>query len=510
MSNARPTIEAAPPRRSWSAPGPLRSGPALLGVLLAFGLVLRILVLRATWSQADAVEAQGMLMAAQAAQGHFSLVFWGASAGGTLTTIVEAPFIALFGLHPWIFHAVNAAEALVCVFLLRAVGRRFLPATAADVAAGIFWFFPANWLFWSSKEYVYWLPAIAFALAACLFVLRWFDRRRPTDAWAIGLCAGLSLWSYYLAYPLLLPALAVFVWAERRHAAALARVAVAAVVGVSPWLVHFALHGGARSASTAGAGATLTHLRTTISQTLPSAFLGGQRRAGLLWLSVNPSPSHLKDVGALAMMAVLLIFVIALLRKELAVAACALSIFVWPIALVISGVPAGTVSFRYGLVLVAPVVLLAAYVFSRTPLLPVLGLGALVMVAVTTWSVTSGYAAAPACDPGLSNVSRYLVGQDRTHVWAAYWLAAPLQACSGGRVTAAEVTPVVNRRAATAALDAPRSTYVVFADNTLDGQIVRWVRRHGHTATNRTVGGYSVWKFDRTVTPTELRLSGSF
>lgn len=479
-------------------------------MLLLLGLVLRILVLRSTWAQADAVEAQGMLMASEAARGHFSLVFWGASAGGTLTTIIEAPFVALFGLHPWLFHAVNAAETLVCVFLLRAVGRRFLPPLAADVAAGIFWFFPSNWLFWSSKEYVFWLPAIAFALAACLFVLRWFDARRPVDLWGLGVCAGLSLWSYYPVYPLLLPALAVFAWAERRHAAALAQAAVGAVVGVSPWLVHLALHGAAQSISPSGPGGKLTHLRASVSQTLPAAFVGGQRRVGLLWQSVDPSLSRLKDVGALALMAVLLILVIALLRKEVAVVVCALSVFVWPISLVISGVTPGTVSFRYGLILVAPVVLLAAYVFSRTPLLPLLGVGALVMVVVTTWSVTSGYAAAPACDRSLSPLSSYLVKHERTHVWAAYWLAAPLQVCSGERVTAAEVTPVLNRRAATAAREAPRSTYVVFADNVLDGQIRRWAREHPHAASNTTVGGYSVWEFGRRMTPADLRLSGTF
>lgn len=451
-----------------------------------------------------------MLMASEAARGQFSLVFWGASAGGTLTTIIEAPFVALFGLHPWLFQVVNAAEALVCVLLLRAVGRRFLPALAADIAAGIFWFFPANWLFWSGNEYVYWLPAIAFALAACLFVLRWFDARRPIDLWALGLTAGLSIWSYYLVYPLLLPALAVFVWAERRHVAALARVAVALVAGVSPWLIHFALHGGAEVPSLAGPGGHLDHLRSAISQTLPAAFVGGQRRLGLLWQNVDPSLSRLKDIGALGLMAVLLIFVIAILRKELAVTVCALSVFVWPISMVISGVAPGTVSFQYGLVAVPPVLLLAAYVFSRTPLLPLLALGALVMVVVTTWSVTSGYAAAPACEPSLSAVDNYLVSQHRTHVWAAYWLAAPLQVCSGERVTAAEVTPVVNRTAATAALEAPRSTYAVFADNTLDGQILRWAEKHRHLASNRTVGGYSVWEFKQKVTPAELRLSGAF
>jgi Dolichyl-phosphate-mannose-protein mannosyltransferase len=472
---------------------------------------LRVLVLRSTWRQADAVEAQGMLMASQAAHGHFSLVVWGASAGGTIATFIAAPFVALFGLHLWLFHVIDGAEALVCVLLLWAVGRRFLPDLAAAIAAGIFWFFPANWLFLSSKEFVYWLPAIAFALAACLFVLRWFDTRQPVNLWVLGLCVGLSVWSYYLVYPLILPALAVFVWVERRHAAVLGRVAVAAVIGVSPWFVHFAWHGGAQIASAEGPGGKLTHLKASVSQILPAAFLGGQRRVGLLWQSMNPSLSRMDDVGTLALMAILLIFVIALLRREFAVAVCAVSVFVWPIAMTISGVPAEAASYRYGLILVAPVLLLAVYVFSRIPVLMLLlALGALVMVLVTTWSVTSGYAAAPACDRGVSAVSRYLAAQQRTRVWAAYWLAAPLEVCSDEQVTAGEVPPIVNRSAATAAAQAPRSTYVVFADNTLDRQIMRWAETHPDEVSNSTVGGFSVWEFADRVTPAEMRLSGEF
>ena len=89
-------------------------------------------------------------MALRASHGHFALLFWGGNYGGAIATWIEAPLIVIFGMKMWIFDAVDMALMLVSVFLLRAIGTRFLSRTAADVAAGTFWFFPTLWLFWSS------------------------------------------------------------------------------------------------------------------------------------------------------------------------------------------------------------------------------------------------------------------------------------------------------------------------------------------------------------------------
>jgi hypothetical protein len=487
-----------------------QSGPTVFAVLLVAGLIVRVLVLRTTWSQPDATEAYGMLMAQQAAHGHFSLLFWGAASGGTLVTFIEAPFVAVFGLHLWVIHVIDMALTLVCVFLLRAVGRRFLAPVAADVAAGTFWFFPANWLFWSSKEYVFWLPAIAFALATCLFVLRWFDSRSRSELWKMGACAGLSLWSYGLVFPLIAPALVIFVWAERKHGWVLLRAAFFALLGVSPWLAYFVIHGSSDVNFQAAPGGRISQFRATITQLFPSTFLGGQRRVDVLWTGVNPSLTNMKNFGALTFMAIVLVAVIVLLRREVAVAACAASVLLWPFALLASHVPAGTATYRYGLILVAPVLLMAAYVLSKARVVPLLGVGALALVVATTWSDTSGFAAAPQCNASVGVVTDYLVSQHRTDVWAAYWLSSPIDVCSNQRVVAAAVTPALGHAAQVAALAAPRSTYVVFAGNELDVQINAWATRHPGVATRTTAGGYAVWELDHKVTPAEMGLSAAF
>ena len=478
--------------------------------LLAAGFVIRILALRSTWGQPDGDDAMAMLMALRASHGHFALLFWGGNYGGAIATWVEAPLIAIFGMKIWLFNVVDMAIMVVSVFVLRAIGTRFLSRTAADVAAGTFWFFPALWLFWSARDYIFWLPAVAFALASCLMILWWFESRSRLDLWASGLFAGLSIWSYPLVFPLVAPPLAIMVWVLRRDRRALLNLAAAGVVGMSPWLAFFALHGRSALHRQAVTGSRLGGLAHTVTQVLPTALVGGAKRYGAIWQLTHASPGPVKVLGIVVFVGTLAFTVFAISRREVALAACGASVIVWPAVLVAGHVPIGPDTYRYGVIPVAPLLLIAAHLLSKIRLAPLLAVGALALVVSTIASDTSNFEAVPSCSRALADTSRLLVARHETAVRASYWLSAPLELCSNERVVVSSVAPVRDHDAEVRAAAAARSVYVVFPGNRLDAELLAWTKAHHVRATRTVPGDYAIWEFDTQVTPKQIGLDSAF
>jgi len=492
------------------SPSRLTLSALVFPVLLVAGLVLRILVLRTSWSMPDGDESMGLVMALRAAHGHLSLLFWGGNYGGAGITWIEAPLVALFGLHVWVFQLVDTVLTLVAVLLLRAVGRHVTTPLAADVAAGTFWFFPALWVFWSEREYVFWLPAIVLALATALLALRWSEsRRRSTLVW-VGLAAGLAVWSYPLVVSLVLPPVAVVLWAVRRDRGALGRVIGGGLVGLVPWLAYFVVHG--RSAFTVQSA---TESRSSafvhaITQVLPTALIGGQKAYDVIWTTPDASASHLELLGIAVYAGMVAFTAYAVVRRQVALACCGVAFVLWPFVLAAGHVPTGVDTFRYGLIPMAPLLLVASHLLSRIRLAPLLAVGAFVLVVATVSSDTSSFAAVPACAPSYGQLTRYLTAQERTMVWASYWLAGPILVCSNEAIKASSVAPVRDAQAAAAARAAPRSTYVVFPGDPLDKEIAAWVTANHSTATRTIVGGRAVWKFPDQVPPGAMGLNSAF
>ena len=475
-------------------------------ILLAAGLVLRILVLRSSWAMPDGDQSLGPVMAFRAAHGHLSLLFWGGNYGGAGVTWIEAPLVAIFGLHLWIFQLIDTALTFVAVLLLRAIGRRITTPLAADVAAGTFWFFPALWVFWSEREYVFWLPAIVFGLATGLLALRWFEARRPSTLIWVGLCAGLAIWSYPLVVSLVLPPVALILWTERRNWGSLARVLVAGLVGLIPWLAFFVVH--RRSALTVQPSTETrpTALLHAITQVLPTALIGGQKAFGVIWTGTDASSTRLAILGVGVYVGMVAFTVWSVVRRQVALAACGIAFVLWPFVLAAGHVPTGTATFRYGLIPIAPLLLVAAHLLANVRIAPLLAVAAFVLVAVTISSETSSFAAVPACGPSFGQMHRYLTEQERTTVWASYWLAGPLEVCSNEGITASSVEPVRDAWAEEAAAAAPHSTYVVFPGNGLDKEITAWVSANHAPARRTIVGGWAVWGFTTNVSPHTMRL----
>ncbi len=466
--------------------------------------------MRSTWGQPDGDDAIAMVMAFRASHGHFALVYWGGNYGGALVTWIEAPLVAALGMKLWLFQAIDTALVLVAVLLLRSIGKRFLPPVSADVAAGTFWFFPALWLFWSSRDYLFYVPSIVGALATCWSVLRWFESRDRRWLWASGLAGGVSIWLYPLVLPLIGPPLALLAWDRRRDRPGLLRIIGAGLLGVSPWLAYFALHGRAALHAQTVTGSRFARLEHTVTQVLPTTLIGGTRRFGVIWALHDASLAHLKLLGV-AIYAVMLVYTaIAVRRRDGLRASCGVAVLVWPLVLVAGHVPISPDTYRYGVIPIAPLLLVAADLLSKVRLAPVLAAGALVLVISTISADTSGFAAAPSCYQPLVATGRFLVSRQRTAVWASYWLSAPLELCSGEKVRASSIALPRDHEAEVAAASAPRSTFVVFEGETLDRQLTAWTRQHHARFVRTTSTGYAVWELSTSVTPTRIGLTGGF
>lgn len=486
------------------------SYPFVFGALVIVGLILRVVAMRSTWGQPDGDDAMAMQMAFRASQGHLSLLFWGGNYGGAIITWVEAPLIAIFGMKIWLFDLVDTALMVSAVFILRAIGSRFVSPSAADVAAGTFWFFPALWLFWSSRDYIFWLPAVVFGLATCLSILWWFESPSRRHLVASGLLAGLSIWSYPLVFPLIGPALAILFWALRKDRKALLSLVAAGVVGVAPWLAYFMIHGTAVLHGQTVTGSRFADLKHTVTQVLPTALVGGEKRQGVTWALVNAAPSHLKVLGAGIYVAVILYTIAAAAAGKVALAACGASVIIWPAVLIMGHVPIGVETYRYGVIPVAPILLIAADLLSKVRLVPLLAIAALALVIHTVSADTATFAAAPSCAQSLKDTGDVLVSRHETAVWASYWLSAPLELCSDEHVTVSSVAPLRDHDAEVKAEAASRSIYVVFPGKGLDTSLRTWTAAHHVTARRTVPGSYAIWEFNTKVTPNEMGLDGAF
>jgi hypothetical protein len=483
-----------------------RQAEAVFVLLLVVGLVVRILAARTTWLQPDSDETTGMFMAQAAAHGHLSLLFWGANYGGAVMTWLEAPLVLIFGAGFWMFWTVDTIVTIVAAVLLYAIGRRILPPVAGAVAAGVFWLFPATWVFWSAREEVFWLPSITFALVSCLFALRWFDGKRPGDVIGAGLTAGLALWSYPMVAPLLIPAWFAVALRSWRDIGVLARLVPATVVGAAPWGAYFLIHGSKAFHVQRIYGSRLTFLRHAITQTLPATLVGGQVRVGVIWGLTGISAQSGRNLGIGIGIFALAAGALALARRQVAVACCAASVVLWPPILVAGHVPVGVGTFRYGLVVMPALLVLGCYVLS-------LARASLVLPLVATWSTvsvidtdTKGFTATPPCSEQIQQVDRWLVQNGRLGAWGSYWLSGPVEICGEPHVKVASVDPIRDSAAESAARAAPDSTYVVIAGQQLDQGIRSWIAMNQVPAKRQVVAGVVIWTFDSRVTPGQMGL----
>jgi hypothetical protein len=481
-------------------------------VLTAAGLILRVLALRSNWGGLDADEATGILMAQRGAQGHLSIFFWGGNYGGAVITWVEALLVKIFGLHILIFQTVDTTLTLAIVVVFRAIASRFMRGPASDLAAGIMWMLSPNWVFWSSREYVFWLPGMLLALAMVWSCLRWHESRSPVFAYLVGILLGATYWVYPLYLTLVVVPVAFYAWAARREWRALCASIIMVPVGGVFWIIvnlrhHFeSLH----HPINGGQGFSLV-AQHSVTQVLPSALVGISHPSGLNFALDLPGKGVLRVTGLLVITGAVVWTIACLIGRRSSLAAVGASTVLWPLVLASSGVFVDMVSYRYALVLIPVIAFMVAWVVDRVKALVFVAAAATVCGSVLAiGSGTNWFASKPACPSALQQVGRYLENVGRTKVWGSYWVSAPLDVCTADRIL---VSPTVVQRdqyGVERVTTARQATFVVFAGNVLDQGLASWQHRNPGVHVVRVgIGGLAVWSFSQPATPQSLQLPTS-
>ena len=493
-------------RTGSAARRPAQPGARLFWTWIVIGLALRLLVLRSSWARTDADESAGILMAMTASQGHFFTFFWGANYGGTVVTVVEAALVRFFGTTLVLFRGVDLAISFVDVLLLRSVGRRAVGAGAGNVAAALFWVFPAAWVFWSSHEYVFWLPGCGCALGTALVCLRWRDDRRDDRLWPIGLLFGLTVWMYPLYLCVALPPVVAVLVTQRVRLTGILKTVALVPIGAAPWLYTNVT----RSFESfhhpiAGNVGFTTGVHLAITEILPAALSATFTSVGVVWGMSVPAHRYLLLIAAVAMGGTLAWTVWSLVRRDAVRCCIGSTVLLWPLLVAGGRVPESVSAYRYGLVIVPSLLLILGDLAARVRLsVPLLVAGTAVTL-IIGGAETSGWAAASIWQPGTTQVSRYLEAHHLAHVWAGYWESYPLTVLTDGTVQASSIAPIRDQREADAAAGEPRSTVVTLGGTPLDKELLAWVAAH-HDAKRVVVGDYAVYRFDRRIDPSLMGL----
>jgi hypothetical protein len=267
------------------------------------------------------------------------------------------------------------------------------------------------------------------------------------------------------------------------------------VLGVSPWLSFFALHPQEVHNLHHDPQSAATTFKQSIVGALPQSFAEGHAVQG---------------VGIAIYVAAILGLVYFGLRKQVAMATCAVSIVLWPLGLIGSHSPVGPGTYRYAFIILPNLLVLGGYLLSRVYLALPAVIACAVLMTTTASGQTHNFLAVNPCGGSIAETATYLQNQGRDSVWGSYWVAPVLTVCSRTRVEAAVIigkTDNVSKRMAT---ETARSTYVVFAGKPMDGEINAWSVHH-HAQLHRVqIGSYAVWLFPNRVEPTTMHLAGAF
>jgi hypothetical protein len=213
------------------------------------GIVLRIWTVSTSLGVMDADEAVVGLMARDWLDGEGTVFYWGQNYGGSQESLLVAVVYAVFPSAPMAAKVVPAALHAMAAVILWRIGQRIFGARVGIVAAGLFWLWPAAFVWWSIKARGHYGVTLVLSLLAVLLALRLAGddlgaRDRRLTAGGFGLVAGLGWWASFQAVFLVLPASIWLLFMRRRALATDATWAVAAAMAAAlPWLAWNLAHG---------------------------------------------------------------------------------------------------------------------------------------------------------------------------------------------------------------------------------------------------------------------------
>lgn len=213
-----------------------------VGVLIALGVVARVVIWVSPWGLPDADEATGGLMARHLLSGDFSVFLWGQAYGGTLEAVLAAPVVAIFG-DSWI--GLRMIPILLCgltALVVWRVGLRTMSRYGAITAAAVYWFFPSYLLWKSIHFHIFYASGMLLAALTLLLVLRLREQPSRRDVALLGLVVGIGLWQSFQLVTVIPVALA-WLLLRRRDILRLTPLAVPGLLaGLVPVLISNVQH----------------------------------------------------------------------------------------------------------------------------------------------------------------------------------------------------------------------------------------------------------------------------
>jgi hypothetical protein len=243
---------------------------AVIGVVAAAGIAMRVYVWRSTLGIPDSDEAVVGLMARHAAQGHFTVFFWGQSYGGSQEAILAAPLVWLFGDSWTAIRVVPIAlQAAACLLIWRA-GLRLIGEPGARVAGALFWIWPPYAAYYISRAFAFYGTDVFYCSLLLLLALRIVERPDRLRVGLFGLALGLAFWQTSQIVPIALPLIAWTLWKQPKAVRHLPVAAGLLLLGALPWIVWNLRHDfGSLTLPSAGSSTYAHRLRIYVSPLVP-------------------------------------------------------------------------------------------------------------------------------------------------------------------------------------------------------------------------------------------------
>lgn len=264
-----------------------RSGRLLLAALAvaaALGVAFRVWVSASKLGTLDSDEAVWGLMALRTAHGHPSVFYWGQNYGGALETYLLAPVFLVTGLSIPALRVFQTVLYAVAALLVWRIGRRTIGEPGAQVAAVVFWIWPAYLVWRSTREYGFYGSALVLSLSSLLLVLRLYERRTLRDLALLGLTLGLGWWATPMCAFVSVPASLWLAFRRPRLLRDLPLVVGAAVLGALPWLVWNLRHNWLSFHAAPAGNTYASRLKEFFASTFPT-LLGLRVPFSLEWLT---------------------------------------------------------------------------------------------------------------------------------------------------------------------------------------------------------------------------------
>jgi 4-amino-4-deoxy-L-arabinose transferase-like glycosyltransferase len=435
----------------------------LVVVTVIAAVALRVWVLAGPIGATDSDEAVVGLIGRHALDGEFRTFFWGQSYGGTPAVAITAVLFALLGSSVLTLKLAPLLATAATLVLMWRVGVRTFGARAALLATLMFAVWPGAYVWWSTKERLFYWPGLALGLVILLTALRVAERPNRWLDWAVmGLATGLGWWATPQIVFFAFPAVVWLIVRDRRMLLRLPMAGVTALIGAAPWLRvnlrqdFISLQIPPQPSS----DGYLDHLQHLVARGIPTA-LGLRVAYTGRWL-----------LGAVAVVAYVVLLVVlfrSMARRPRSGSLVALVVVLFPFIYAISPYTWFVGEGRYVLFLAPFLALLLAHALSDAPV----GVGAAAVAACLIVSVAGLLEMRGVTEPFAGNVHvprridpvvRTLERERVSRVFANYWIAYRLSFETDEHVIATPSTGARRYQPYEAAVRGARAPAWVFVD----------------------------------------------